>query len=203
MEERANEPRLDKLVDAITELRQDFTKKLSENTEVLLKIRDSLRATSWVTKLGFLFTILGLIATVVFGILPLTARVSNVGSRIEGVERSILARQFKITFPAEGATVERISSIRGETPFPEMNHYVIVIPVKTMDNWVQPGPVSVSASGLWSGSATFGTAAIGAGEQFTVRVLATKSRVSEGTLEKEKVPGDAIFSESITVTRSK
>lgn len=157
---------------------------------------------------GLIVAILSLITMVIFGILGLQksvgdiqSGVNEVSSRVERVEKGILARQFTITTPVDGASVDRIAVIRGKTPFTEMNHYVVVTPVKTGDDWVQDGPVQVSASGLWTGRAIFGAAAVGAREEFMVRALATKSTLSPGPLIE--VPEDAIFSESITVTRTR
>lgn len=206
MEEKPDGSMWDKVVTAMNESRDAIItaiKRLEDTTR-----RGFLAGKRRAITLAIVGTIVSISIAIFFNLLR--ERISNVqsgveevGSRVERVQKSIQARQFKITFPADGATVERTSLIRGETPFPELNHYVVVTPVKTMDNWVQPGPMNVSATGLWSGSATFGTAAVGAGQQFMVRAFATKSMVPEGTLEKEKVPEDAIFSESITVTRSK
>lgn len=202
MEEKPEGSMWDKVVTAINESRDAIITAIKGLEDTMRK--GFLAGKRRAIILAIVGAIVGISIAIFFhllreGISNVQSGVEEVGSRVERVQKSIQARQFKITFPADGATVERTNLIRGETPFPEMNHYVVVIPVKTMDNWVQPGPVSVSASGLWSGSATFGAAAVGAGEQFIVRALATKSMVSEGTLAK--VPGDAIFSESITVTR--
>jgi hypothetical protein len=93
-----------------------------------------------------------------------------------------------------------IELIRGETPFSGMHHYIIVTPVKIRTDFVE-GEANVSPGGFWSGQAKFGEAAVGAGEKFVVRALATNSRLSPGPLTE--VPKDAIFSGSITVTRKK
>lgn len=158
---------------------------------------------------GVLITFLSLGATILFGLLNLRKRVATiqvdlqeVGSRVELVEKRILAGQFTVTTPVNGATVEMIDFIRGNTPLSGMNHYIVVTPLKTGDDWVQEKRATVSG-GIWSGRAKFGTAAVGAGEQFVVRALATKSTLSPGPLTEVEVPEDAIFSEPITVTRKK
>ena len=143
------------------------------------------------------------VASVLVGrsVVVVKSDVAEVGSRVEQVEKSVKARQFTIKVPSDGGTVGLIESARGETPFPNMNHYIVVTPLKIGVDFIEDGPASVSASGVWSGSARFGAAAVGAGEQFMVRALATKSMLSPGPLAE--VPDDAMFSESITVTRTK
>lgn len=155
---------------------------------------------------GLIVGVLGLIAMVFFGIKGLEKSVSNikssveeVGNRVERVEKGILAEKFTITTPLDGAIVNRIDLVRGTTPFAQMNHYIVVTPLKTGDDWIQDGPITVYTGGLWTGRAVFGEAAVGAGEEFIVRSLATKLILSPGPLTE--VPEDAIFSESITVTR--
>lgn len=191
MEEEPPVSMLEKLLNAIGEQGKTVVKAISELRETVI---GGFREGARLPKIGILITTLGFIATMVFGILPLMKSVGR-------VEKGVMARQFRITAPIDGAAAGLTESIRGETPFSEMTHYIVVTPVKTGDNWVQPGPVQVSASGLWIGRATFGEAAVGAGEQFIVRALATKSILVEGALGK--VPEDAIFSESITVTRKR
>ena len=124
--------------------------------------------------------------------------IEDVSTRVEHVERSILERRFVLTAPVDGANVGLQEVVRGQTPFADMNHYIVVTPLKVGDDWVQDVPVKVFG-GLWSGRARFGSAAVGAGEEFVIRALATKSKLSSGTLSE--VPDDAIFSEPVIVTR--
>jgi hypothetical protein len=126
------------------------------------------------------------------------SRVGGVETGVQRVEKQILAKDFKITSPSEGDSVDIIELIRGETPFSGMHHYVIVTPVKIGADWVQE-EARVSPGGVWNGQAVFGEVAVGPGEKYVVRALATNSTLSPGPLTK--VPKDAIFSESITVTR--
>ena len=201
MEEEPTGSMWDKLLNAIS----DQGKTVLNAIEGLRKsVEKGFRKGTYLATIGIIIGILGLVFVVLplrKGVNKIESGVSEVGSRVERVEKGIQAREFKITSPADGAIVDRIALIRGKTPFPEMNHYVVVTPVKTKEDWVEDGPVRVSASGLWDTQATFGSAAVGAGEQFIVRALATKSILSPGPLTE--VPKDAIFSESITVTRSK
>ena len=155
----------------------------------------------WVASASLVVAILTLIVTFWIRTTVVTVRsdVGKVGEGLEQLETSIIAREFTVTHPADGVTVDLTDLIRGHTPFPEMIHYIVITPLETGEYWVQDSPVMLYAGGLLTGRARFGDAAVGAGEQFIVRVLATKATLSPGPLVK--VPGDAIFSRSITVTR--
>lgn len=191
MEEEPPVSMLDKLLNAISEQGKTVVKAIGELRETVIT---EFRRNARLAKISIVITSLGFIVTLGYIVFPLM-------SRVQQVEKGILARQFRITAPVDGATVGLTELIRGETPFPEMNHYIVVTPLKTRDDFVEDGPVNVSTSGVWAGNAKFGAAAVGAGEQFMVRALATKSILSPGPLTE--VPEDAIFSESIIVTRKK
>jgi len=124
--------------------------------------------------------------------------VTDVGGGGESVKNNSLERQFKITSPSYGDSVGMNESIQGETRYVGMHHYVMVTPVKIGKDWIQED-AKVSPGGLWSGSAVFGTVAVGVGEKYVVCALATNSALSPGPLTE--VPKDAIFSEPITVIR--
>lgn len=66
---------------------------------------------------------------------------------------------------------------------------------------VQDGPASMYQGGSWTCRARFGTAAVGVGERFLVRVLATESTLAPGPLTE--IPKDAVISKSIVVMRKK
>jgi hypothetical protein len=112
-----------------------------------------------------------------------------------------LLRKFMILNPSHGDSVGFISSIQGRTPFVKIPHYFVVTPLRTGIDLIQEEPAIVSADGDLMGRVKFGTAAVGEGEKFAVRILATKSQVSEGPLTKE--PKEAWSSNSITVIRKK
>lgn len=176
--EEATLPILDKLGTAINEFQESIVREFGRSNRI--------------TKLGILIAVISLFATAISVVWPIV-------SRIERTEKSILASRFKITNPVDGATVELVQSVRGETPFPKMNTYVIVTSVKTGDNFVVDGPVKIYAGILWMGSAKFGAAAVGAGEDFMVVGLATNLKLPLGSLTE--IPKDAIFSEPIIVRR--
>lgn len=109
-----------------------------------------------------------------------------------------------ITSPTAGADVDFDDRILGKTPFPELNHYIVVTPVRVGTAFVQDQPASVNrADGTFSGTARFGGVEVGVGEQFIVRVLATKSTLPASPLTPANVPGDAVYSNSVSVRRRK
>lgn len=107
-----------------------------------------------------------------------------------------------ITSLTNGAEVEFDDRILGTTPFPELNHYIVVTPVRVGTAFVQDNPASVNrVDGTFSGTARFGGAEVGVGEQFIVRVLATKTILPAGPLTHE--PENAVTSNSVTVRRKR
>ncbi len=152
------------------------------------------RANARTAKFSIIITLIGFLATVISVILPIM-------KSVERVEKDIMASRFKITQPGDGETVDLTAVVRGQTPFPEINNYVIVTALKTGDSFIEDGPVKSYAGGLWTGRAKFGAAGVGSGEEFVVRGLATKSVLIHGPLTG--LPEDAIFSDPIIVTRKK
>lgn len=124
---------------------------------------------------------------------------TTVRDGVKVIEKDILTNQFIITNPVDNTLVDNIDLVRGKTPFLKLNHYIVVTPLKTGDDWVEDGPLKIYTGGLWTGRARFGTAAAGPGDEFVVRALVTKSILSRGPLTK--LPVDAIFSNSVIVTR--
>lgn len=131
-------------------------------------------------------------------ILTLTISYKSLSGRAVRVEKELLANRFSIFDPVDGATVPLERVIRGKTPFTDLNYFILVTPLKTRDDFVQDR-VSVSSSGLWTGTAKFGSAGVGSGEEFMIRALGTKRTLAPGKLPA--VPEDAMFSESIIVKR--
>lgn len=125
--------------------------------------------------------------------------VQKVSARVERVENRMLQADFKITYPQDGATVDATDIVKGHTPYGDMNHYVVITPLQTGDDWVQDSPVKVFSGGTWTVRARFGTAGALPGEQFVARLLATQATLAPGPLLE--VPKDAVFTESVIVTR--
>lgn len=157
---------------------------------------------------GPLVALLGVIVAAVLGYLNLSRQVSNVGNkvtevgnRVEKVERDVLSEQLIIISPRDDESVDLTSVVKGKTPYADKNHYIIVTPLKTNEDFVQDRPIRPDSSGSWAGTAVFGTGDVGLGERFLVRVLATSHVIPPGKLLD--VPSDAVPSQSITVTRRK
>jgi hypothetical protein len=98
----------------------------------------------------------------------------------------------------QDTAVERVNIIRAVTPYRDKHHYIVVTP-KVGGDFVQDGPIAASASGILAGPAVFGTAAVGDGQDFLVRIIATSQRLPPGELATR--PTDAISSEPIVVSR--
>lgn len=120
---------------------------------------------------------------------------------IGGVQKSLEAQNFTITYPSNNSSVNYVELIQGKTPFSQLNHYIVVTPMRTGEDWVMGDKANVYSGVTWTGRAQFGTGSVGIGEQFMVRALATKSTLSGGPLTK--VPEDAVFSQPVVVTRQK
>lgn len=152
-----------------------------------------------------LIIVIAAILSVYIAYVGLSEQIGTVGMTASSTEETIKkfteANQFRITYPANGGIVELTDIVRGITPYSNRNHYIVVTPIETGDDWVQDGPVKISTGDVWTGRARFGTAAVGAGKGFVIRAIATNFTLSPGTLIE--VPADAIFSESVAVTRKK
>lgn len=108
---------------------------------------------------------------------------------------------LKINYPNNDSFVELTDIINGNTPFygiDSRNHYIIVTPLTTGDDFVQDGLVNISLDGSWSGYSKFGNAG-DVGKRFLVRVIATKSNLAPGPLTKK--PEDGMFSDGVKVIR--
>lgn len=144
---------------------------------------------------GILVNLIGL----AIAIFMLAQNRAEFKQEIEGVQKSITARNFKITNPKNGGIVGRTCAVQGTTPFSDLNIYLVVTSLKIGTLFVQDAPMTSGIGGTMSGMATFGSASAGKGEEFLVQALATKKTLPSGALTT--LPGDAILSEPITVTR--
>ncbi|HHT9139348.1 MAG TPA: hypothetical protein ACFYEA_02300 [Candidatus Tripitaka californicus] len=139
---------------------------------------------------SMVITIIGFVATIIFGILPLH-------ERMDRMEEAVLLKHFTIIYPVNNTIVESSQVINGRTPFLKLNHYILSAPMETNDVYVQDGPLKVSAGGNWGGVARFDDA--GVSKKFLVQVVATKAALPLGLLTK--LPGDALYSEAITLVK--
>lgn len=151
--------------------------------------------------LNLIVAIIAVIVAIVINMAVTSTRnvVDGVSNRVDQVRENIKAEKFTITYPSDNSTVEMTGLIRGFTPYEDKNHYLVITPTASGEDWIQDGPVKVFTGGTWSGRAQFGTANVGQGLDFVVRAIATESVLKPGPLTE--VPEDAVLSRSIKVTR--
>jgi hypothetical protein len=157
------------------------------------------------TRIGTIATTVGALAAVAYLIVylwnlrPPPVQEAKTGHRVAAEpEIHHQAEEFRVTYPTEDSVVEMNLMVRGKTLYPNMNHYLVVMPYANKTNYVENGHVDVLGDSF-VGPVTLGEAAAGGGERFFIRALATRTVLSSGALLV--VPGDAIFSEGVTVTR--
>jgi hypothetical protein len=109
-------------------------------------------------------------------------------------------KQFVIDTPLKGETVGITTMVRGKTPYPRLNHYIVVISLQAQRYFIQQ-PIRMLSNGNWEGFAAFGTQSYGVGDQWSIRVFATSSSLSVG--EIFNFPKDAVFSNEVIVTRNR
>ena len=141
----------------------------------------------------------GISAVLVLGIVSLLAL--GCARKPEPVPGEITGEQaLLITEPLDGENVGEQTEIKGRTTYPDLNHYIVVIPVLNPAQWVQRWPVFIEADGTLSGTAQFGEGDIGVKEDFKVLLLATSKELKPAKLRQE--PPDARWSAPVTVTRT-
>lgn len=89
---------------------------------------------------SMVITIIGFVATIIFGILPLH-------ERMDRMEEAVLLKHFAITYPVNDTIVESSQVINGRTPFLTLKHYILAAPMDTNDVYVQDGPLKISRGG--------------------------------------------------------
>lgn len=143
-----------------------------------------------------------LAATAAFWPLLKAARdVESTAQDVSSIEKAVLSSKLVISSLSNGDQVTSNEDISGFTPYPRLNHYLVITPLKVGDSYVQ-GRATVRADGTWTGNANFGSGDVGLNEKFTVRCLATEAEVRTGSLASQPLSPDAVFSSPITVTRT-
>lgn len=105
---------------------------------------------------------------------------------------------FMIDGPTSGSSVGITTPVRGRTPHPGMNHYLVAVSFEAQRLFIQQ-PVMVRPDGTWEGTAAFGTPTYGIGHRWSVRAFVTRSYLPVGELFQ--FPADAVFSNEVVVTR--
>ena len=109
------------------------------------------------------------------------------------------ANQVEITSPSTNSVVGHTVEIRGRTAHPNWRHFILVTGPAQGSEVIQDGEVTVSSSGQILGRATLGSAAVGAGESYTIRVVASEKALTRGPFIRRN---GLLLSNAITVTRS-
>ncbi|HEY2170372.1 MAG TPA: hypothetical protein VGJ30_12150 [Candidatus Angelobacter sp.] len=148
---------------------------------------------------GVSVALVGITVAIVLGLMRINSAQKALGVQIQSVERKVEAQGFTLTSPVEGSSVNLTDIVRGKTPFPAQNTYLVITPLETGDDYVQDGPIKINSGGLWTAHGRFGTGEVGVGQKFLVRALSTRSVLPAGKLTD--VPEDAIFSDAVTVVR--
>jgi len=112
------------------------------------------------------------------------------------VEKPSQAR-FGVTYPIDTVAREE-PAVRGITPYIDKNNYIVVT-APTGGDSIEDGPLKISSGGQWTGHAMFGSAGVGTGETYIIRVMATKAKLSIGAMIN--IPEDAVFSDPVTLRR--
>lgn len=143
--------------------------------------------------------IVGIIAVVISAL----GIVINSSRNTQIVVQQIQLNSLEITEPPNSASVGLGQIVRGNTPYRNLNHYVVVTSARTGSINIQPA--LVNPDGTFSAEIRFtgpsGNIAAGEDDEFTVRVLATKEQLGAGSLTS--FPDDAKISKQITVRRTK
>lgn len=160
---------------------------------------------TWVRMAVSVWVLLTAVVIVILIAVPRELKQTESPKRLNAVSREQKTQPpnivFHITEPINNAEVGASEIVRGMTTLKALNLYLIVMPLETGDRYIVDGPLTVDAQGMWSGRARFGEGNLGVGEKFAISVLATKHKLSEGTLPK--LPKDARISDSIGVLRIK
>lgn len=137
---------------------------------------------------------LSIIVTVIFGTIGILV---NTNKQADIVGKKVEASQFMITSPTEGAAVGIGQKVRGKTPRPDLNHYILVTTIRTGTMVLEPA--FPSRDGIFSGDARFGDQTVGEDDEFTIRGLATTNVLNSGPLFS--LPENAMLSEPVSVKR--
>ncbi len=121
------------------------------------------------------------------------------GNQVSANNVESVGSPVEITSPSMNSVVGGSVEVRGHTTHPSWRHFIVVKGPAQGSDVVQDAEVTVSPSGDILGSATLGNAAVGAGQSYTIRVVACEKRLEPGPFIRRN---DLVFSNAITVTRS-
>jgi hypothetical protein len=112
-------------------------------------------------------------------------------------KQRVMYKKLRIAYPLQGAIVGREIQVRGVTTYADKKHYVLVTPAGSTPS-VQKGQILSSSDGSFVGSAQLGDEAVGAGESYTVTVIATDEFLLP---DARPTPEKILDSDAISVMR--
>ncbi len=147
---------------------------------------------AWATILALPLTFI----TMTVAAIALFYQVRDLRAVAARTEAQLVRSQLRIAYPKDGDAVQALSEVRGLTPYPNKVLYLVV--ATRGGEFLQDSKVRVTPAGTWSGQAAFGNASLVDGTTFIVRVAALERPLPSGV---KHLPGDAIFSDPVTVKR--
>jgi hypothetical protein len=115
------------------------------------------------------------------------------------LQLDVKQNQLVISSPQDRAEVGSGQKIRGQTPFPNLNHYIVVTLVRTGDIYVQKDAAQIAPDRTFSGEARFEDMPVTQDDELKLQVLAASSGISPGKLDQAALPDDVVFSEPVEV----
>lgn len=106
---------------------------------------------------------------------------------------------LQIIKPSPATQVGGEAVVEFRSVYPNLNHYVVVIPLQAPTRWVVDGPIQIRNNGSGSGMARFGNGSVGVGQIFTIEILATELILPDGVLPT--IPANAGLSQPVEVNR--
>lgn len=106
---------------------------------------------------------------------------------------------LQVTSPAEDAKVGPTAEVHGHTMHPHWMHYLEISSLVAGGDAIQDSTIKVAPNGDISSLATFGAAAVGVGQRYSIRFIDSKTALIPGPL----IQGPhVIVSPAVTVTRT-
>jgi len=161
-----------------------------ENTSTGLRheIHNSSRGALRTSLFAIVIAALGVGVAIYFGMRQQTAQ----------LERQLAQTRFTIDSPRDRSEVRAGQIIRGSTPYPNMNHYVLITVIRSGSIYVQKERVFINADGAFSGEGRFDDLSLIDADPLKIQVIATPAFLGAGKLAD--LPGNAYYSDAVTVT---
>lgn len=135
---------------------------------------------------------------IVILLVPASPSSPSSGGQVMSEATCDLDQGLVLNVPAQGARVGPKVEVRGRTAYPQWNHFIVVTGLNAGGDIIQDSAVSVSPNGEISGKATIGSSAVGRGERYSIKFVASKTALKPGPLNPDR---HMVFSNSVTVVR--